>query len=91
MNKLYWKIHLPNLLKEILNNPGTGILQQPLRILQSILVQIATRASELNDLELNALMCRLALYEIADPTSKEYNPVLIDKIIKQANKTKKEL
>jgi len=37
-----------------------------------ILQEVAARSLELNDPLLTALMCRLALYEQADPYSKEY-------------------
>lgn len=67
------KVHVPNLLKEIMGNPECGVLKIPLLTFKSILIQVATRASELNDTELNKLMMRLALYEVADPESKEYN------------------
>ena len=66
---LVWKVHTPGLLKEILNNPGTGILTQPLRIFSDILAEVAQRAIELKDRELMALMCRLALFEESDPYS----------------------
>jgi len=73
--QLNWKIHTPNLFKEIIDcNPGhNGIFRVPLMQLKSILGEIADRARELNDPKLKLLCCRLTLYEIADPESKEYN------------------
>lgn len=85
---LRWKVHVPNLLSEIMTNNETAIFRQPLYILRSILVEIAERSSELNDPVLNALMCRLALYEISDPTSKEYNAELVNSIIDEAERIK---
>lgn len=79
-----WKVHTPNLLQEILNNPGTGILTQPLRILASILSDVGERAAELNDPKLNALMCRLTIYSISDPTAPDYDPEAVREILKQA-------
>ena len=61
--ELEWKVDTMKLLQEILNNPGTDILLIPLRILQSLLAQVAIRALELNDDKLNNLMLRLTLYE----------------------------
>jgi hypothetical protein len=68
-----FKVHTPNLLKEILNNQTCAILRIPVIVFKGILEEIAIRASQLNDVELNKLMMRLTLYEISDPESKEYN------------------
>lgn len=62
-NEFVWKVDTPSLLKEIMNNPCTEILKIPLNIFQGILTQIAIRAIELDDKELNKLMIRLALYD----------------------------
>ncbi len=78
--KLKWKCHTPRLFEEILLNPGTSALQQPLVIFRSILVEVAQRAIELNDDELNLLMLRLTLYDCADPLCKNYNPDIIKKL-----------
>lgn len=67
-----WKLHFPNLLREILKNAGTGILHIPLDILRRMMLAVAERASEINDEKLNQLMCGLALYEISDPEDKEH-------------------
>lgn len=75
-----WKVHTANLLKEILNNPGTGVLRIPLLTLSRLLIAVAERAAQLNDPILNDLMCRLTLYEIADPEKKSYNPLVVDEI-----------
>lgn len=74
--QLNWKIHIPNLCKEIVeSNPErNGIFRVPLMELKGILGEIADRARELDDPKLKLLCCRLTLYEIADPESKEYNP-----------------
>lgn len=65
--RLGWKVHTPQLLEEILTNKGTEILRTPLGIFGSLLHEVATRASELNDPTLNLLMLRLTLYDAADP------------------------
>ncbi len=78
-----WKVHTPNLLKEVLTNKECGILLRPLQALANLLLQVSNRASQLNDNELNALMCQLTLYEISDPLSKEYDPALLNKVIKK--------
>lgn len=70
---LKFKVHTGNLINEIVNNTGSEILHKPLIVFKNLLLQIATRASELNDVELNKLMMQLALYEIADPESNEYD------------------
>lgn len=78
--KLKWRCNTPRLFEEILLNPGTSILQQPLIIFRSILVEVAQRAIELNDDKLNLLMLRLTLYDCADPISENYNPDIIKKL-----------
>ena len=89
---LYWKAHIPNLFKEIVecNPEHNNIFKCPLMIIERILIEIAKRAEELDDPELKLLCCRLTLYEIADPESKEYNPavfkILEDMIRKGDNK-----
>lgn len=60
---LLWKVDTPALLQEIANNAGQSVLRQPLTIFQSILAQVAKRAIELDDKELNKLMIRLGLFE----------------------------
>jgi hypothetical protein len=85
--KTAWKVNTPGLLKEIVNNnKHMSVLATPLQIFAHLLGEVATRASELNDPELNALMCRLALYEISDPYSKEYDDKLTKKIINQSRR-----
>lgn len=75
---LQWRVHLPRLIVEILQNPSCAILRQPLLITRSIIAEVATRASELNDPKLNELMLRLALYEKGDPESPNYDPSALD-------------
>ena len=79
--KVQWKVNTPSLLQEILTNNHVSILNIPINILARLLADVATRASELNDDKLNALMCRLALYEISDPYSENFNEKLTDEII----------
>lgn len=81
-NELCWKVNTPQLLKEILANNETGVLSVPLAIFSRLLAEVGNRASELNDPKLNALMCRLAIYEVADPYSKNYDKALTDSVIK---------
>ena len=78
---LQWRVNTPQLLKEILGNNETSILSVPLSIFGRILAEVGERAAELNDPKLNALMCRLAIYEVADPYNENYDPVLTNKTI----------
>jgi len=73
ISKQTWKVHTPNLLSEILSNPGTGILEKPVKIFSILLAKVSERAIELDDKELNKLMIRLTLYENADPENPEYD------------------
>jgi hypothetical protein len=55
-----------------------------MNIFARTLAQVAERASELNDPQLNELMCRLTLYEVADPYSGEYDPEILKEIRREA-------
>ncbi len=82
-NKLRWRVNTPQLLKEIMENNETQPLRMPLTIFADILAEVGERASELNDPKLNALMCRLAVYEVADPYSPEYDRELTNETIEK--------
>ena len=85
MTAVQWKCHTPKLLDEVLNrNENMAIFSAPFSIFGKILAEVAERASELNDPQLNDLMCRLTLYEIADPYSSEYDPEALKKISEKA-------
>ena len=83
-DKLQWRTHTANLLAEIMKNEGTAILKIPLNIFLRLLLDVAKRASEINDPQLNALMMRLTLYDVADPVSSEYDPKIVEKTLKAA-------
>ena len=70
---------------------GTDILRIPIGIFVKLLYEVGQRASELNDPELNKLMIRLTIYEIADPENKNYDKELCDKILKGENESKSSL
>jgi len=78
---LGWKVHTRGLLEEISSNFNAPQILIPIKILDNLLRQVAKRATEINDLKLNALMIRLTLYSIADPDSPDYNPKAISKIL----------
>ena len=80
-NEAYWRVNTPQLLKEILTSNETQILSKPLQIFANILFEVGERAAELGDDKLNALMCRLAIYEISDPNNKNYDSELTNEII----------
>ena len=82
-DKALWKVHTPNLLKEIVKNSNQPILSIPLNILGKLLAAVGERAIAINDPKLNALMCRLTIYSIADPESPDYNPKVVKTIMKE--------
>lgn len=84
MDKPDWRVHVPSLLQETINNAGAGALKIPFTIFAELLGRVAKRASELNDPELNALMVRLTLYDIADPYSKGYDPERAKQVLNQS-------
>lgn len=61
---LEFRVHTPNLLKEICSNHNMGVFYIPLNTFQNLLKRVAQRATELNDPELNILMLKLTLYEV---------------------------
>jgi len=83
-----WRVHTPAILREIVNNPNTAILNIPLNILGKLLAEVADRAAQLNDDELNACMINLTLYEVADPYSKEYDAKLVARTIAKGRAAK---
>lgn len=76
-----WRVHTPKLLQEILQNPGTSTLSKPLNIFGRILFDVGEAAARINDPELNKLMIRLCIYEIADPDSPIYDPEKVNEIL----------
>lgn len=82
-DELRWKVNTGQLLKEVMENNSTQILNMPMTIFRNILVEVGVRCAEINDDKLNALMCRLAIYEIADPYSGKFNAELTDALIKK--------
>jgi hypothetical protein len=90
MKELKWRVHTPNLIKEVLNNPGTSTLVTPLKIFLSLMNDVAVRASQLNDAQLNALMCRLTLYQLSDLESPNYDQKTYDEIMESAKQQKKQ-
>lgn len=80
--EMFWRVNTLGLMEEVLNNPGASQLQRPLQIFNRILLEVAERAAELNDPKMNALMARLALYEVTDPYHANFDKELTDKIIR---------
>lgn len=78
----HWKIHTSALLEEISKRSGQAIYRIPLSMLGKVLFNVGQRAAELNDPVLNALMCQLAIYTIADPYSPDYDPHRVEEICK---------
>ena len=87
---LFWKVNTAGLLEEILNSGGAAILEKPINIFGKLLCSVGVRASQLNDPVLNALMCRLAIYTIADPYNEDYDAELTSKIIKEGTMSDEE-
>lgn len=78
---LSWKVHVANLLDEIMNHTQGGwIFKIPLQILRQKLIEVGERSAKINDPVLNRLMVEMAIYEVSDPTSKDFNIDIIDKV-----------
>ena len=86
MDDLQWKVNTPGLFGQIFDNPGTALLIRPIQAMANLLEGVAIRASQINDPELNSLMCRLALYAVADPTSPDYDREAENKVYEDTRK-----
>jgi hypothetical protein len=85
--ELGWRVHTPNLLKEIArNNESSSILSIPIQVFGNLLFAVGERASQLNDPELNALMARLTIYSVADPQSPDYNADILHDLLEMKEK-----
>lgn len=82
-DELLWRVNTAGLLSEIQNCGGAAILDKPINIFGKLLFSVGERAAQLNDPELNALMCRLAIYSISDPYSEDHDAELTSEIIKE--------
>ena len=70
--QLFYKVHLPNLLNEVMSNPGTWILMAPMTITKNILWQMAEDALKSGNKRWIAYCGRLGLYEACVPTGEGY-------------------
>lgn len=77
-----FRVHTPQLLDEIASCSNQPILKIPLNMLRMLLAQVGKRAAELNDPKLNALMCQLTIYSVADPYNKDYCPDTVREVMR---------
>lgn len=56
----------------------------PFQIFANLLYAVAERAVDLNDPQLNALMCKLTLYSLADPHSEDFDQEKYEAAMQQA-------
>lgn len=85
-----FRVHTPQLLNRILEIPAPGVLGVPLNVFGKLLYAVAERASQINDAELNKLMCDLTLYSVADPEVPEFDPAMLKRVDRAARKARKE-
>lgn len=83
--RLTWKVNTGMFLKEIASNPDIAPISGTFKVLAGILGEVAARASQLDDDKMNALMCRLSLYAIADQSEPEFDQKRVDKIMKKVD------
>lgn len=78
-----FKSNVKSLFEEVIDNGGIAVqaASMPLKITYQILLEVAKRASELNDDKLNALMCRLSLYSVADQYSEDFDAGIVSKTL----------
>ena len=80
--KAEWKVNVKSLFEEILhNNENMWAMKQPLTILHSKLLKIATIANEIECEEIMKICCELALYEECDPYNDNYNIKKMDELL----------
>jgi len=74
---LHWKADTKALFEEIISCGGSmWIMQQPLKILHSIMLEAAHHAMEIQDEKMIAIMARLGLYEACNPKHKDHKKIL---------------
>lgn len=78
---LQWKVNTNGLINEVMTCGGSSTLYLPFKIFLCLLADVAKRASELNDKELNKLMLQLSLYDISNPKSKSFDQDAVEKYI----------
>lgn len=78
--------NIKRLFREILTNPNCQYLEKSLLLSFNLLHRVSERAAQINDPELNALMCCLALYRVADESDPDYDPQAAAAIIQTASK-----
>ncbi len=79
-----FKVHVPNLIKEITDSglrQKNGVLKIPILLFRKYLESVAQRCAEINDPVLNKLMVEMALYDQADPTSKDFDQSMVDAVM----------
>ena len=83
-NYMTFSVNTIGLLTEIVDSGldrSMGVFKTPINLFRQLLVQVAERATELNDPKLNIIMLRLWLYE----ASPEEIPKLIEEQFKLIN------
>ena len=88
----FFRVHVPNLLNETftaaVRPKDLQAIRIPLNILVKYIYSVAERCAEINDPILNRLMVEMALYEVGDPHSKNFDPKKIAEIIEKAKNLK---
>ena len=72
-DQLHWRIHTPQLLNEILGNPGASAAKIPVTILANRLGELAMCCAKTGNSDLIALCASLSLYSFSDPYDPEYD------------------
>lgn len=84
--KLEFSVHLPNIINEMVQNGRVNkdfaALLIPIMTIYDLIKRVAQRAIELDDPELNKLMCKLTLYSCCDPQSEDYDAKTREKLTK---------
>ena len=84
---LEWKVCTASICRQAVEETQGGwVLKVPFQIMLNLLAQVAKRAIELDDEELNKLMLRLSLYSISNPENQDYNPDLVEAYLKYGKK-----
>ncbi len=85
--KLSWKIDTVKLLDEIhhtaFKNKGSSVLIRPFQMFRHALNDLVEASAKTGDDEVNSILARMCLLEVANPNSAEYDKELAEKIIKK--------
>jgi hypothetical protein len=81
------KVNTATLLFEIAKIPPNQAFKKSIDTLAKLLHAVGCRATDLHDAQLDALMCDLSIYTIADLWSGDFDPNIVEEVYRAAAKS----